>query len=48
LNPFKTTLLISHDSNTVDKKDIIKYGKLSKKKINVFIKNQNIIDLIDN
>jgi glycosyltransferase involved in cell wall biosynthesis len=48
LNPFKTTLLISHDSNTVDKKDIIKYGKLSKKNINVFIKNQHIIDLIDN
>ena len=46
LNPFKTTLLISHDSNTIDKNDIIKYGNLSKKKINVFIKNQTIIDLI--
>ena len=47
LNPFKTTLLISHDSNTIDKKNIIKYGNLSKKYINVFIKNQIIIDLIE-
>ena len=45
LDPFKTILTISHNTNTFDKKNIIQYAKKSNKKIHTFISEPKIRSL---
>ena len=44
LDSKKTILVISHDSNTFDKRQIIKYGK----KNNNYLKYKTYIDFVNN